>query len=276
MNMLWWILIIIGVPVVGFLYVFLPADMPHYVKKAYRGRYYAHRGLHDLDESVPENSLTAFKKAAEKGYGVELDVHLSADGQVVVFHDDDLRRACGVDKKIADCTYDELQQYSLFGTSEKIPLFSSVLAAYNGAAPMIIEIKTGRKNAELCQKVCDRLENYKGKICIESFDPRVLRWFKKHRPRIVRGQLCQRAEHYNNQPKALSWALANCAVNFIGRPHFISYRIEEKPRLVRMVLTMGAMDVCWTSRKTGEGEGADCVIFENYLPEPRFDTEKKG
>ena len=274
MSILWWILIIIGVPVVGFLYIFLPADMPAYVKKAYRGRYYAHRGLHNMDENVPENSLTAFKKAAEKGYGVELDVHLSADGQVVVFHDDDLRRMCGVDKKIADCTYSELQQYSLLGTGEKIPLFADVLAAYNGVAPMIIEIKTGRKNAELCQKVCDRLENYKGKICIESFDPRVLRWFKKHRPRIVRGQLCQRAEHYNNQPKALSWALANCAVNFIGRPHFIAYRIEEKPALVRMVLSMGAMDVCWTSRKIGEGEGADCVIFENYLPDPRFDTKK--
>ena len=274
MNILWWILIIIGVPVVGFLYIFLPADIPSYVKKVYRGRYYAHRGLHNIDENVPENSLTAFKKAAEKGYGVELDVHLSADGQVVVFHDDDLMRMCGVDKKIADCTYDELQQYSLLGTSEKIPLFSSVLEVYNGVAPMIIEIKTGRKNAELCQKVCDELENYKGKICIESFDPRVLRWFKKHRPRTVRGQLCQRAENYKNQPKLLSWALGNCALNFIGRPHFIAYRIEEKPRLVRMVLTMGAMDVCWTSRKPGEGEGADCVIFENYLPEPKMETKK--
>ncbi|MBR5903488.1 MAG: glycerophosphodiester phosphodiesterase [Clostridia bacterium] len=274
MNILWWILIIIGVPVVGFLYIFLPADIPSYVKKVYRGRYYAHRGLHNIDENVPENSLTAFKKAAEKGYGIELDVHLSADGQVVVFHDDDLRRMCGVDKKIADCTYDELQQYSLLGTSEKIPLFSSVLEVYNGVAPMIIEIKTGRKNAELCQKVCDELENYKGKICVESFDPRVLRWFKKHRPRTVRGQLCQRAENYKNQPRLLSWALGNCALNFIGRPHFIAYRIEEKPRLVRMVLTMGAMDVCWTSRKPGEGEGADCVIFENYLPEPKMETKK--
>lgn len=274
MNILWWILIIIGVPVVGFLYIFLPADIPSYVKKVYRGRYYAHRGLHNIDENVPENSLTAFKKAAEKGYGIELDVHLSADGQVVVFHDDDLRRMCGVDKKIADCTYDELQQYSLLGTSEKIPLFSSVLEVYNGVAPMIIEIKTGRKNAELCQKVCDELENYKGKICVESFDPRVLRWFKKHRPRTVRGQLCQRAENYKNQPRLLSWALGNCALNFIGRPHFIAYRIEEKPGLVRMVLTMGAMDVCWTSRKPGEGEGADCVIFENYLPEPKMETKK--
>ncbi|MBR4304514.1 MAG: glycerophosphodiester phosphodiesterase [Clostridia bacterium] len=274
MNILWWILIVIGVPVVGFLYIFLPADIPSYVKKVYRGRYYAHRGLHNIDENVPENSLTAFKKAAEKGYGIELDVHLSADGQVVVFHDDDLRRMCGVDKKIADCTYDELQQYSLLGTSEKIPLFSSVLEVYNGVAPMIIEIKTGRKNAELCQKVCDELENYKGKICVESFDPRVLRWFKKHRPRTVRGQLCQRAENYKNQPRLLSWALGNCALNFIGRPHFIAYRIEEKPGLVRMVLTMGAMDVCWTSRKPGEGEGADCVIFENYLPEPKMETKK--
>ena len=276
MNTLWWILIIIGVPAVGFLFVFLPADMPHYVKKAYAGRFYAHRGLHNLNEGVPENSLTAFKKAAEKGYGVELDVHLTADGKVVVFHDDDLHRACGVERKIADCTYPELLEYPLFGTNERIPLFSDVLAAYNGAAPMIIEIKSGKRNPELCQKVCTELENYKGRLCIESFDPRVLRWFKKNRPRIVRGQLCQRAEHYKNQPKALAWALANCGLNFIGRPHFIAYRIEEKPAPVRMVIRMGAMDVCWTSREQGEGAGSDCVIVENYLPDTRFDINRKG
>jgi hypothetical protein len=101
---------------VAFLYIFLPADMPDFVKKHFRGRYYAHRGLHNIAEGVPENSLRAFALAAEKGYGVELDVHLSADGQVVVFHDDDLSRACGVERKISDCTYGEMQKLKLFGT----------------------------------------------------------------------------------------------------------------------------------------------------------------
>lgn len=270
MNTLWWILIIIGVPCVAFLYIFLPADMPDFVKKHFRNRYYAHRGLHNIAEGVPENSLRAFALAAEKGYGVELDVHLSADGQVVVFHDDDLSRACGVERKISDCTYSELQKLKLFGTEEKIPLFSEVLRLYNGAGPMIIEVKSGKRNAELCQKVCNELESYKGKICIESFDPRVVRWFKKHRPRMVRGQLCQRPEHYTSQSKLLGWALGNCALNFLGRPHFIAYRIEERPALVRMVIRMGAMSFCWTSREDKDRDGNDGVIFENYTPNQKF------
>ena len=270
MNTMWWILIAIGVPFVLFMYIFLPADMPEFVKKAFKGRYYAHRGLHNIDAGIPENSLAAFARAAQKGYGIELDVHLSLDEKVVVFHDDDLERMCGVNKKIAECTYSELSELSLQGTQEKIPLFSQVLETYNCAGPMIIEIKSGKRNSLLCQKLCDELENYKGKICIESFDPRVLRWFKKHRPRMVRGQLCQRAEHYKDQPKILAFALANCITDFIGRPHFIAYRIESKPALVRMVEKMGAMRFCWTSREDKDREGNDGVIFEGYEPDIKF------
>jgi hypothetical protein len=135
---------------------------------------------------------------------------------------------------------------------------------------MIIEVKSGKRNAELCQKVCNELGSYKGKICVESFDPRVVRWFKKHRPRMVRGQLCQRPEHYTAQSKLLGWALGNCALNFLGRPHFIAYRIEERPALVRMVIRMGAMSFCWTSRGDKDCDGNDGVIFENYLPNQKF------
>lgn len=270
MNILWWILGIIGVPAVIFLFIILPADMPYHVKKAFKGRYYAHRGLHNIDEGIPENSLPAFEKAAQKGYGIELDVHLTTDGQVIVFHDDDLSRACGDMRKTEELSYSQLQELRLFGTDERIPLFSQVLQVYNGAGPMIVEIKTGKHNADLCQQVCTVLEHYKGKVCIESFDPRILRWFKKHRPRMVRGQLAQPAALYKNQTKLLSVALANCLTNCIGRPHFIAYRIGDKPPLVRLVEKMGAMSFCWTSREDKHAHGCDGVIFESYEPETKF------
>lgn len=270
MNVLWWILGILGALVIGFLYLILPADMPAFVKKAFKGRYYAHRGLHNINAGVPENSLPAFEKAAQKGYGIELDVHLTTDGEVIVFHDDDLLRACGDERKTDELSYAELQQLRLFGTNEKIPLFSEVLKVYNGAGPMIVEIKTGRNNSILCQKVCDILENYKGKVCIESFDPRIVRWFKKHRPRMVRGQLAQPQEFYKNQPRLLSFALSNCLTNFIGRPHFIAYRIGEKPKLVKLVIKTGAMSFCWTSKTDTHAVGCDGVIFEGYEPDIKF------
>ena len=75
-------------------------------------KYYAHRGFHG-EEGIPENSMAAFKKAKGSGYGIELDVQLTKDGVMVVHHDYDLKRTCGVNKKITDLTYRELCRYRL-------------------------------------------------------------------------------------------------------------------------------------------------------------------
>ena len=116
-------------------------------KAAFIRRNYAHRGLHTKDQSIPENSLRAFGLAVENGYGMELDVQLSKDGQVVVFHDDTLNRICGVDKRVDEMTYEELKKLSLAGSiNDHIPLFSEVLAMVNGDTPLIVELKTGKRN----------------------------------------------------------------------------------------------------------------------------------
>ena len=107
------------------------------------GANFAHRGLHSRDKSVPENSLEAFRLAAEAGYGVELDVQLSKDGQVVVFHDNDLERVCGVEDRVDEWTYEELQTLRLVGTEQRIPLLSEVLQVIRGRGPLIVELKSG-------------------------------------------------------------------------------------------------------------------------------------
>ena len=126
-----------------------------------RGWSYAHRGLHG--RGVPENSMEAFKRAKEAGYGVEFDVHLLSDGNLAVIHDASLKRTAGVDIQIEDLTAEQLKDYFLEGTSEIIPTFEQVLELYAGAAPLIIELKAERGNAAvLCDTVCKVLDHYDG------------------------------------------------------------------------------------------------------------------
>lgn len=106
--------------------------------KKYR---YAHRGFHDKPV-IPENSLPAFRRAIEHGFGAELDVHLLKDGTLAVFHDSDLRRCANADGQIEDLTLEELKQLRLEGTDEQIPTFDEVLALFESATPLIIELKT--------------------------------------------------------------------------------------------------------------------------------------
>lgn len=150
-------------------------------KQLVYGVNHAHRGLHTKDKTVPENSLPAFRAAAEAGYGVELDIQLSRDGQVVVFHDDTLDRVCGVHGRVDEFTFEELRGMRLCGTQETIPLLTEVFEVMGGRTPMIIELKTGRRNDELCEKGLALMRAYNGPYCIESFDPRIVRWFRKMR-----------------------------------------------------------------------------------------------
>ena len=112
---------------------------------------YAHRGLHG--EGAPENSMEAFRRACDKGYGVELDVHLLADGNLAVIHDSSLKRVTGQDGHIEELTTEQLSKYFLDGTEQTIPEFVQVLQLYSGKAPLIVELKAvGNNYSKLCEK----------------------------------------------------------------------------------------------------------------------------
>lgn len=236
-------------------------------KAPFMHRNFAHRGLHTEDRSIPENSLAAFEAAAVRGYGIELDVQLSKDGQVVVFHDDTLNRVCGVDARVDEKTYEELQTLRLCGTEYTIPLFSEVLACVNGRGPLIVELKNGKRNKELCEKTYALLKAYAGDYCIESFQPSIVAWFRFHAGEVLRGQLAMPASYYRGIPKVFGEMAGNCMMDFISRPQFIAYCIGEKSFWVRMAEKMGAMSVAWTSHDQKNEEGNDAVIFEYYEPE---------
>lgn len=233
---------------------------------------YAHRGLHSKDKTVPENSLAAFDAAASAGYGMELDIQLSKDKQVVVFHDDTLDRVCGTPGRVDDFTYEELRKLRLHDTDQYIPLFTEMLDVVDGRTPLIVELKTsGANNNELCAASYEILKGYKGDYCVESFDPRIVRWFKKNAQGVLRGQLA-------SPPKNLGMGITGFLVgtllcNFLGRPDFIAYNIGKRPFTVPLVES-GAMRVAWTARPQDDIEKVeaenDAVIFEFYEPEPRY------
>lgn len=255
-------------------FVLRPGRFSDAQRRMVSGVNHAHRGLHSKDKSVPENSLPAFRAAAENGYGVELDIQLSKDGQVVVFHDDTLDRVCGVHGRVDAFTLAELRAMRLCGTDETIPLLTEVFDVMAGKTPMIIELKTGPRNHELCEKGLALMRAYQGPYCVESFDPRIVRWFRKNAPDILRGQLADAPRSYEGQPKLLGFVMGCLLSTWYARPQFIAYGPGKKPWTARLAEALGALRVCWTVHPQDdvaakEAEN-DAVIFEFYRPAPRY------
>ena len=145
----------LGIASVGALaaaFLLAPEKAEEARRAPFYGRNFAHRGLHSPDKNRPENSLPAFAEAAAAGYGVELDVRLTRDGALVVFHDDDLSRLCGREEKVEALTLDEIRELRLCGTEFGIPLLSEALEILGPDSPVIIELKRGSRNTELCEK----------------------------------------------------------------------------------------------------------------------------
>lgn len=238
--------------------------------KAFHGIMFAHRGLHNKSLGIPENSMAAFRAAIQKNYGIELDVHLTSDGELVVFHDDDLKRVCGRPERPEDLTADELTQCALLGTKEHIPMFQDVLALVNDQVPLLVELKIPGNNMQICKKTYETLRTYQGTYLLESFNTGGLYWFRKNAPEVLRGQLSSRL---TKEELDASWILRyfveNLWCNFLGRPDFIAYKMADLPKLSLSLLRifLGTTIAVWTLRtKDAIREGKqeyDIQIFEN-------------
>lgn len=239
---------------------------------ALMGHHYAHRGLHDLEKGIPENSMTAFRRAVEKGYGIEMDVQLSKDGTAVVFHDAGLKRMCGVDRKVNELTLAELKALSLAGTREQIPTFQEFLDLINGQVPLVVEIKMDKQDDRIPEEVNRLLSNYKGAYCIESFHPSALLWYKKHRPDVFRGQLSSDFRKDPERNSLIMVLLGMLVSNIAARPDFIAYDWRYRNNLSFQISTklFGALPVAWTIRSQEEMDASrkdfKLFIFENFEP----------
>ena len=253
------------------IFLVAPSTPSKEQKKLFSGTCFAHRGLHTKDKSIPENSLPAFQRAVEAGYGIELDIQFSKDEQLVVFHDDTLNRVCGIDGRVDSYNYEELQSFRLCETEERIPLFSEVLSLVDGKVPLMVELKNGPKNLLLCEKSYALLQKYTGLFCMESFQPGIVSWYRKHAPQILRGQLSAPAKEFNKElPPSAAWVLSNVLTNFYARPNFLSYHKEKRSLTAKLCDRLGALRAVWTVRDTDKLEEIlsknDIIIFEFINP----------
>lgn len=264
---------LLAIPAVAGLYAFLIA--PRMTKKpdvsVLRGVHYAHRGLHDNAGDAPENSMRAFQKAVEAGYGIEMDVQLTKDKIPVVFHDETLKRMCGAEGKVWEYTFEELQNLKLAESEERIPKFEDVLALVGGRVPLIVEYKLDVPTTEVCEIADPMLQKYDGVYCIESFHPFAVKWYRDHRPEVIRGQLSQdfsKEEKYKG--KLIYWLLSNLMTNVLARPDFIAYNHRDAGMISRKLCSlMGALPVAYTIKSPEEYEKAkdqfELFIFDSFI-----------
>lgn len=212
--------------------------------------------------------MAAFRKALDRGYGIELDVHLLQDGNLAVIHDSLLLRTTGQEGRVEDLTTEELKNYRLSGTNETIPTFRQVLDLYAGKAPLIIELKSIDGNyAALTETACRMMEGYSGLWCMESFDPRCLLWLKGNRPEVVRGQL---TENYFSGDTVinpvLGFVLTHNLLNFLTLPDFVAYNYQHrKDSLTNYVWKKfwRIPGVSWTLKSR---EDFDQAVSEGLIP----------
>lgn len=236
------------------------------------GRLYAHRGLHDGNDKVAENGLPAFQRAVDAGYGIELDVQLTKDDRLMVFHDETLTRVCGVDRKLYEMTYDELRAIPLPDGST-IPTFDEVLALVGGRVPLIVEIKFHNRVTAIAKAACERLKHYQGPYCIESFHPAATYYFRKNAPQVVRGQLAAGGRLGSDQlPAPLHFALKFLLVNAISRPDFVAYEVANDHNLSMWLMkkVYKPLLAAWTVRDQQTMDYAkkayQMPIFERFEP----------
>ena len=256
----------------------MPSGRNHPVIKRLKGRLCAHRGLHSKEKGLPENSLGAFAEAVRLGYGMELDVRMSADGNLFVIHDNNTARVTGENLDIDKSTGEQIKALRLEGTQYAIPEFSEVLSLVGGRVPLIIELKTEKNNCKaLGEAVFEQLEGYKGDYVIESFDPRMVRWTKNNHPDVARGQLIIYSRRHGNKkiPVAVDFAAQNLLSNCLTRPDFIAIHYPDRGgNMLKMCRKMGVEEIDWTLRSQEELDTCRrdkvlAFIFENFIPDEK-------
>lgn len=276
-----------------FLYVIMIAPRvfgrPGY--EPFLGHLYAHRGLHDNNTEAVENSVPAFRRAVENGFGIEADVRLTKDGKLVVFHDETLTRLARKEDengkrfkvygKVSDYDFEELKSFFLLDSNERIPGFDEFLNEVSGKVPLIIEIKEERINNEICSLVDKKLSGYNGIYCIESFNPLVLLWYRLKRRQILRGQLAEvfYRSSIDGTGRFKLFILAHLMLNFIGKPDFIAYNHKHSWEISFNICRrlFKSLTAAWTIKSADDlirgSSKFDIFIFDSFIPDQKLLTK---
>lgn len=266
-------LIVLGLCFFLYLWMIAPRFSGRKHLAFFRNTKYSHRGLHTMKVFAPENSLAAFRRAIRRGYGIEMDLQLTKDGEVVVFHDDDLFRMTNHGGRVSDLTLEELKELSLHGTAEKIPTLRETLELVSGRVPLLLELKLNSRDHSLMEAVSSLLSDYSGHYIIESFNTEVLHWFRRHHPKVLRGQLSANLlkKGEGRDYRFLRWMTKHLLLNFYGRPDFISYDYRDhtiSSFFLRHLFRTPFL--AWTVKNEkdyySKKRGYQSIIFEDFEP----------
>ena len=229
-------------------------------------RQVAHRGLHDRELGIPENSLPAFARAVEQGKAIELDLHATADNRLVVLHDFQLKRMTGVPGIVEEWSLEDLRKLRLQGTDAHIPTLDEVLELVDGKVPLLLEIKSERLGevGRLEPVLMKRLASYQGEFILEAFNPEVLVWLHRHAPQYIRGQL----GNLDDENRQFKFYSRHLMFNPLSRPDFIAFDIQKIDYKLRLACKKHGLPLLgWTIRTEAELKKADrlCdgVIYEH-------------
>ena len=236
--------------------------------------YIAHRGLHNDNLWAPENSAEACRRAIFKGFPIEIDIHLTKDYQLAVFHDDNLYRMTGVNGKITDYTMEELKNLRLNDTSEKIPTLTEILKIVNGKVPLYIEIKNSTFPVGKLEKILKKaMQYYRGEWVVMSFNSLRLKWCVKNIPNIPRCQLVPITNIKKSIIKKLLQKLGfnNLIYKSISKPQYLGYNLKDlSMKSVVDAISVDSKLIGWTAKTHTELTDAEkfCnyIMFENFIP----------
>ena len=238
----------------------------------------AHRGLHDRNTGVLENTGPAFLAAIEGGYGIECDLQPASDGTPMVFHDRALKRLIDADGLIDAQTPAELAKLRYRGQDTPILTYAGFLEMVGGRVPLVVEIKSDfdAPKAGFLEAVAAQTMAYKGPICLKSFDPAVMARCKELAPQIPRGIIATDYTVHNWWPNKIDAARAISLTYLLesreAEPSFFSYHVRALPTPVTRFTreALGLPLFTWTVRNEREraiaAKWADAAVFEGYRP----------
>ena len=240
----------------------------------------AHRGYFNNTNGIIENSKTAFERAIEKNYNIEMDISLTKDEEIIVYHDDDFKRLLKVDKKVSEMTLEEIKKLRYENSNDDILTFKEFLELIDGKTGLVIEYKSQNKkrNYILCEKSMELLKDYQGNYVVQSFDPIIVGWFKRNYPIIPRGQLCMIFDYKKTKEEAKGkgkkglilrltrWLYNNKLTNIVGRPLFLDHShndINFMGKLCHKFMPMIVYTVKTKEDYDNIYNKVDNIIFEN-------------
>jgi glycerophosphoryl diester phosphodiesterase len=237
----------------------------------------AHRGLHDVDAGILENTLSAAEAAIARGFGIECDVQDTADGEAIVFHDFTLERLTDRSGAVRERPARELTGLTIAGTGESIPTLSALLARIAGRVPLVVEIKSRfDHDLTLAHRVVDAVTSYAGPVALKSFDPEVVAAIRTTAPSLPRG-IAAMSTHdhpvWDKLSPQMKHELANLLHFRATEPDFLSWRVDDlpcaAPFLCRHLRRMPLL--AWTVRSEEDRRRAalhaDQIVFEGFLPD---------